>query len=230
MRVWRNSNLAVHRFRGYGFSDDRSKDSNVYLIKAPAYRKAPSILIDPGMEWDGVEEIVAQQIISHILLTHGHIDHRQSFFDVARVTGSKCLIHPADFSLLPKSQRKKIDIQFFKEGFQIISSDIILRVLHTPGHTVGSVSFFDVLNRILFTGDLLVKYNNRVLPGPSHREESNHDDLVASLHRILHLVDEYRWGTDSVTVFPGHGGHFTLKQAQLNLETPAIPISPALYE
>ena len=154
-----------------------------------------------------------------ILLTHGHFDHITAV-DALRqaMPGVPVCIHAADASMLTDGTRNASALFFgtedtyapadrlLQEGDSIRLGGETLTVLHTPGHSPGSVCYLDAAGGRLFTGDTLFApgYGRTDLPGGSW------SDLVRSLRRLLHLPG-------NLHVYPGHGGDAELFALRGNL-------------
>jgi len=183
--------------------------SNTYLLYDD--KQKDGAIIDPGGETEPLlQEIKKREIIIRYLLnTHGHFDHiaanahLQSTFDVPLG------IHPADRDLLLEgggaswfnlayvpSPRPDIDLT---EETVLELGRLRIAVLHTPGHTPGSVCLYVPEENALFTGDTLFadSVGRTDLPGGDARQ------LTESLHKLLSLPTE-------TTIYPGHGSTTTL--------------------
>ena len=179
-------------------------DTNCYLVYCDETRDCA--IIDPGADADRIFPMVAEKELKPVLIlnTHGHIDHVGANFDVKDKFGVPLCIHALDGPMLEKIQEFELSLflgarespppdRFLNDGDIISIGKSALRVLHTPGHTPGSISF--LADEILFSGDTL--FNGGVgrtdLPGGSTR------DLEASIRdRILTLPPQ-------TIVLPGHG-------------------------
>ena len=163
-------------------------------------------VIDPGSFDSEVREAVSGLEVEYILLTHGHFDHILGAGELQQATGAKILIHALDrecltdgkANLLPQfSDTGSINLtadRLLEEGDVISFGDILLRVLHTPGHSRGSVCFLNENEQLIFTGDTLFAQGF----GRTDFYGSNPADMVSSLERLADLQGNYR-------VLPGHG-------------------------
>lgn len=173
--------------------------TNCYILYNEATKAA--VVIDPSDEATLVEariEALGLQVQA-ILLTHGHFDHGG---DVARIrmrTGAPVYLHPADRALPSWLTHGLSDTEDLAEGDTLDFAGLRFSVLHTPGHTPGSVCFR--WEDKLFAGDTLFagSCGRTDLPGGSHA------DMLRSLRRLAELEGDY-------TVYPGHGEATTLEE------------------
>ena len=123
-------------------------DNNVYLLVCPRTRDA--VLIDASGDADQVLKEVrqAQARVRMILMTHGHADHWGALGRLRDALGASVGIHLADADMLPLTPNFALS-----DGQRIAFGAASLDVLHTPGHTPGSVCFLS--DGQLFSGDTL---------------------------------------------------------------------------
>ena len=176
--------------------------TNCYLLGDEAAKVCA--VIDPGGDAQAILSLIRREglQLESILLTHGHYDHTGGVGDLeAACPDTPIYIHrgdvegasPAMFPALPRAQ-----LRFYDEGDQVQVGGIALEVLHTPGHSKGSVVL--KTDGVLFTGDTLFQGScgRTDLPGGSYAE------IMASLARLAALPGDYR-------VCPGHEGLSTLE-------------------
>jgi len=163
----------------------------------PASRDSAAeiLIIDPG---GGEEEILKEAKktkgkVKYIINTHGHPDHVLANQEIKKETGAEILIHEKEKGFIGFEPDK-----FLKDGDEIKIGDSVLKVLHTPGHTKGSICL--LTENIIFTGDTLFKdgYGRTDLPGGSQEEM---EESLEKLKKIL------KPGT---IVYPGHGQSFKI--------------------
>lgn len=175
------------------------RGGNVYLLVDDLLA-----LIDTGMHGNAprilsfIKELGRKpEELAHIFITHGHIDHAGSAAELRRLTGAKVVTHKDEASseaggyvLAPRSERSRgvilgaltylgmckscpIDVPVTDgETFPYLSG---LRVIHTPGHTHGSISLFLEKSEVLFVGDTIINNEDRLsrpLPFGSYRHQS----------------------------------------------------------
>jgi len=190
--------------------------TNVHVVADPRSREAIAIdTATPCLAWIADELAARDWTLKLIVSSHGHWDHIGDNAAVAAHTGADVAAHPLDHRRLthPSAVNAPFDIPpsvpavDLAEGGEIRFGGVRLRVLHTPGHTEGSVCLYDNDEGLLFSGDTLFAggWGRVDLPG------GDPDAMVASLGRFLELED-------GVRVFPGHGPDTTIARERAWLE------------
>ncbi|HEX5824774.1 MAG TPA: MBL fold metallo-hydrolase [Candidatus Limnocylindrales bacterium] len=182
--------------------------TNVHVIADPRSREA--IAIDtaiPSLAWIRGELAARDWTLKLIVSTHGHWDHIGDNAAVAAETGAEIAVHPLDRDRLTDPQPLWAPFEIppsvpaveLAEGEEIRFGEIRLRVLHTPGHTEGSVCLLSADDGLLFSGDTLFAggWGRIDLPGGSA------DEMAASIARLTELED-------GLAVLPGHGPATTI--------------------
>ncbi len=179
-----------------------SYDSNAYLVDAK--RKT---LVDAGMSAGRVLQGLGGGL-DLIILTHCHFDHVGAVPEIVKATGAKVAMHERDAAILHKdaaaaifnAQQAQFDVDIvLKDGEIIDLGDISLQVIHTPGHTPGSICLYDKESKVLFTGDT-------VFEGGSFGRTDIGGDPEAMLRSLEALT---KLGVSAL--YPGHGGAVTRK-------------------
>jgi glyoxylase-like metal-dependent hydrolase (beta-lactamase superfamily II) len=184
---------------------------NAYVVGHPESGRA--VVIDPGDEGEGILRLVESQkmTLERILLTHGHFDHVGGVRFHKERTGATVCIHPYDADWMRNAPRQAAmfglavpeppppDV-LLAEGDVIRLSDQEFRVLHTPGHSPGHVTF--LVGGMAFVGDLIFagSVGRTDLPGGSHATL-----LRAVKEKIFTLPPE-------TILLPGHGPATTVEQ------------------
>lgn len=184
--------------------------SNVFILGNEETREA--IVIDPGDDIPDVLGILKKNglKLNRILLTHGHIDHVSGVKELKDATGAAVFLHKEDIFLYEQLPTQasffgiavndiiKIDT-ILEDGMEIGAGDLKCRIIHTPGHTPGSVSFY-FPSGIVFTGDTLFRWSI----GRTDLWGSSHEELMTSIKDRLFKLDE------KTRVYPGHGPATTI--------------------
>ena len=171
-----------------------------YLVGAE--NRPDCVVIDPGAEANRIRAAAEGRAIAAILLTHGHFDHIGA---VEKLMGpeTRLVIHEKDremltdptlnasLALLARPLAAPEPTDLVREGDVLQLAGLEIHVLHTPGHTPGSVCY-QIGNR-LFTGDTLFDHGwgRTDLPG------GNEKQIFDSLRRLMPL-------TKTLQIYPGH--------------------------
>jgi hydroxyacylglutathione hydrolase len=190
--------------------------TNVHLLVDPRSREAIAIdTATPSLNWIADELAARAWTLKLIVSTHGHWGHIGDNAAVAAHTGSEIAVHPLDRHRLENPQPlfapfdipPSVPAVELAEGGVIRFGSIRLRVLHTPGHTEGSVCLLEEDEGLLYSGDTLFAAGwGRVdLPG------GDPDAMVESIARLAGLEDR-------IAVFPGHGAPTTIRRERAWME------------
>lgn len=183
--------------------------SNSYIIKD--IQSGEAAVIDSGIYNASFEALLKSMDIEklkYILLTHGHFDHIMGIKRLQKVFGGEIVIHEADADCLCDSKKSLASVwgfecPAFERDKTVSDGDILtlgeekIEVIHTPGHTVGSVTY--KVGGYLFAGDTLFQSSvgRTDFPGGSTEE------ILKSIKKLYSLEGDYR-------VCPGHGDETTL--------------------
>lgn len=184
---------------------------NCSVIGDEASREA--MVIDPGDDVEAVLAIIRKHnlAVKQIVVTHAHIDHVGGASKLRKLTGAPILLNQNDYDLLKMidvqaswigmASPGKIEIdQSIAQADQVRAGALTAEVIHTPGHTQGSVCLYFPAQQKLIAGDTLFagSIGRTDLPGGSFEK------IISSLHeKILALPDE-------TIVVPGHGPQTTI--------------------
>ncbi len=179
---------------------------NCWIVGSRA--RGEAVVIDPG---DEPEEILALArdmgvTITRILASHAHLDHILAVRDVAEATGAPFLLHADDLGIaehMPDSARSLLNrdvlpppppAAFPVDGQDLEVAGVTLKVIHTPGHTPGSISLYAAEARLLFSGDTLFRESigRTDLPG------GDTETILRSISQRLYTLPE------DTRVLPGH--------------------------
>jgi len=187
---------------------------NTYLIYDD---EGTAYIIDPGnsntTENETLKNFIEEKnlTLKRLLLTHAHIDH---------VLGNKFIFDT--YGLLPEMHKDEVFFiermqqtaamysipseqspyaeKFLSEGDKVVLGKYEFDCIHTPGHSPGSISFYNKENKLLIAGDVLFRGS----VGRSDLPKGDHDTLISSIKDKLMLLD------DDVNVYPGHGPATTI--------------------
>lgn len=183
--------------------------ANCYFIVDTASKEA--IIVDPGGSYDEIVEQIEKLAIEvkALVLTHGHCDHIAAAKALKENYNLDVYIHVADKSML-ESNEKSLAKALYLGDVQVENSkelicnvplrfgEIEIKVLHTPGHTPGSVSI--VGEGFVLTGDTLFRQSI----GRTDFEGGSYSEIEHSITQVLYKLP------DHFLVYPGHGGETTI--------------------
>jgi hydroxyacylglutathione hydrolase len=192
-----------------------SLSANCYVVGSK--ETGLGLVIDPGGNAQEIIRAIADSSleIKTIILTHGHSDHLAALYDVQRHTRATVAIHTEDSDVLRVygehgimfgiSYRTPASVdRLMDDGDAIEIGDMLFTVIHTPGHTPGSICL--QTGNLVFTGDTLMHrgIGTTLMPGSSRRQ------LIDSIHRRLMVLP------DETTLYPGHGRPTTVGAERRN--------------
>ena len=190
-----------------------SMQANCYILECEETRAA--IVLDPGDDGAQILSVIGeyQLQLKLIVNSHAHIDHIAANSDLKKKTSAPLCIHSADADMLVNPQK---NLSFFigrpvsspapdrllADGDVLEAGTLRLKVIHTPGHSPGSICLLG--DGYIITGDLLFaggigRYD---FPGSSYGE------LVDSLRKVMTLDDD-------LIIYPGHGPTSTIGEERL---------------
>ena len=160
-------------------------DNNAYVIVSPDTNEG--IIIDAPMEPEVLLQEALNIDVKYILITHRHQDHLAGLSTIREKTGALIGVHGEDAEALP------MEADFLlKDQDNIVVANINMTVLHTPGHTPGSVCYLVEDN--IFSGDTLFP------GGPGHSSSAGKlSQTIKSITEKLFVLP------DSLSLLPGHG-------------------------
>lgn len=176
--------------------------TNCYILIDEGSKQAA--IIDPGEDAPRILAAVRgeEAQVEYILLTHGHYDHTTAVPALHQaLPGAKIYIHQADANgagsrLFPLASQVE-DLLLYDEGDALTLGGLTIEVLHTPGHSPGSVTL--KVGDVLFSGDTLFAGSC----GRTDLQGGSYDQMMASLKRLGELEGDFR-------VLPGHNTPSTL--------------------
>ena len=178
--------------------------TNCYILEDEKARAAA--IIDPGDEAGRILQVIEDDgvDVKYILLTHGHYDHTTAVPELHQaLPQAEIYIHKADANgagsrLFPLAGQIP-DLKFYDEGDALTLGELTIQVLHTPGHSKGSVTL--KVGDVLFCGDTLFAGSC----GRTDLAGGSYDEIMASLKKLGELPGDCH-------VCPGHDVTSTLER------------------
>jgi glyoxylase-like metal-dependent hydrolase (beta-lactamase superfamily II) len=187
--------------------------TNCYILKSGS----DAIIVDPGDEPERILRFIKdiKAAPTRIVATHTHFDHVLGVDGVRKAIKTPFMIHPDDLPTLQSMQSRVRQIMglkvppppkvdgYIKDNDSLKVGDEMIRVLHTPGHSPGSVSL--AWDGYVLTGDAL--FNQSI--GRTDLPGGDLNTLIHSIREKLFKLD------DDTTVYPGHGPETTIGDEKL---------------
>jgi len=192
--------MPIHKLAG------RMSDSNVYLVTG---REPALVDTGTGMQHERLLKEISRHIrpaeIRSIYLTHRHFDHVGGVASLLEIMDAKVYAHVEDAAAVAEGDAettaasmfgkklRRVTVVPLQDGDEVMVGDAAMQVIHTPGHTIGSMCLYDREGSALFSGDTLFVggVGRWDLPTGSHAA------LIRSLKRLEAL--EFK------DLYPGHG-------------------------
>lgn len=184
--------------------------TNCYLVGCEETREG--VVIDPGGDagriLKGIEAMGLT--VRYVLNTHCHFDHMAANAEVVAVTGASLALHPAELPILQARggaswfgvpvRESPLPEVYLEDGQILEVGTLQFRVLSTPGHSPGGVTFYLEEEGVAFDGDVLfaMGVGRTDLPG------GDWDTLMRSIHEVLFALP------DETVLYPGHGPQTTV--------------------
>ena len=169
-------------------------DNNAYVLIDPA--SSHSFIVDAPAEGERLLEAAQGTEVQRIVMTHRHPDHWATIDALKEATGAPVYCHEAD----REAQADKVD-GTLSDGEEIALGKLKIRVIHTPGHTPGSICL--LVGRHLIGGDTLFPGG----PGRTNQPEELQEEIRSILERLYPLPDD-------TVVYPGHGDDVSIGRSK----------------
>lgn len=180
-----------------------------------------AVVCDPGGDLPLINKVLASENLDlvNIILTHGHFDHAGQAGDFAIEKKVPILGPHLDDMFLIKILPEQYERYGFKgkptlftpdvlltDGAKVKFGEVILEVIHCPGHTPGHIVYYNRESALAIVGDVI--FENSI--GRTDFPRGNHSDLINSIRKKLFPLG------DNVTFIPGHGGISTFGDERKN--------------
>ena len=173
-------------------------DNNVYVISDTA--SGDALIVDGAADAERILREIEDLRVLGIVETHGHADHVQALPDLVSALKVPVYAHAGDAARMP------VPTKPLRDGQSIVVGGTEIGVMHTPGHTPGSISL--VAGPFLFSGDTLFPAG----PGATDGNAARFRQVMQSVDRLFELPDDTR-------ICPGHGLDSTIGRERPYVET-----------
>lgn len=181
------------------FADVGPYGNNAYIVR-PRDANAPATVIDMPLGFEAVVESLAGRAVARVVVTHSHLDHVASWDLMRETLGARVLFGEAETEIEEGREYGRL-----ADGDEIAIGGASMRVIHTPGHTPGSICL--LLGGALFSGDTLFPGG----PGHSRSPEALQQEIASITSRLLVLPPE-------TLVLTGHGPGTTIGESAREYE------------
>ena len=158
--------------------------TNSYILTCP--ETGDSVLVDAPAEASAIERAAKETNPRYILVTHGHMDHIGALSELKSRLKVPVAIHRLDMKALPVQPQILLE-----DGQEVPFGNVSLKVLHTPGHTPGSLCF--LIGKHLLSGDTLFPHGPGRTNSPADLKR-----IIGSITGRLFVL------SDDTKVYPGH--------------------------
>ena len=167
-------------------------DTNSYILTCP--RTGDSVLVDAPAEGSEILKALKETHPRYILITHNHMDHIGALSELKSKLRVPIGVHRLDANSLPLQAE-----MILEDGEKVPCGNMSLKVLHTPGHTPGSLSF--LIGKHLISGDT-------IFPGGPGKTKSPADLklIIESITSKIFVLP------DDTAIYPGHGDSTLLRK------------------
>lgn len=180
--------------------EDHDVENNVYLIGDDD----EVIVVDAAHDAEAILEQVGDRDVLAVICTHGHNDHVNAALEVAERDEAPIAMHRGDKRLWEMTHDDEMPDIDIEAGGEFEVADTTITVLHTPGHSPGSICLYVEDLDVVFTGDTLFKGG----PGATGRSFSDFPTILNSISdELLRLPKKTR-------VLPGHGEETTIRDEE----------------
>lgn len=216
MLVKENENIEIHMLQ----IEKTGHVTNTYVLKD---KKTNALMVvDPAYDGKSIKKEVEQigGKVETVVITHSHADHIAGLAELVNGTNIKVYIHELDEQGLYDAALNeeevvktkveavnKKNIVTVKDNYNIIVGKILMEIMHTPGHTKGSIILFNKEENILFSGDTIFANSY----GRTDLVASSPESMKETLDKIFHEFDD-------IQVFPGHGDIFYLENSKRRIK------------
>ena len=167
-------------------------ETNVYIVHDSHSRNC--VIIDPGYQPQVIlDKVTALGLtVEAILLTHGHFDHVGGVKAIAKETGCRVYLHEDDLKLPPYLTAGELYYTDpYEDGDTVEVAGLTFRVMHTPGHTMGSVCL--IVEDTIFSGDTLFRHG------------CGRTDLGGDWATLMRSLQQFKLLESNYPIYPGHG-------------------------
>lgn len=214
MEVIHNNNIQVYKLELE--IENTGHITNTYIIKDNETAKI--CVIDPAFDENKIISLINEikGELESVIVTHSHADHIAALANLAETTKAKVYVHHLDYEGLYNKIFNEEDIVRTKvipvekeSVIQVQDKDIIelgttkFEIMHTPGHTQGSMCIIDNKNKILYSGDTIFETTY----GRTDLITGSSKDMKVSLEKLFDTFE-------SICVLPGHGDIFDLQNSK----------------